>query len=244
MWNIFGTMHLLSLPFAALIIIALYFILKKRSKKVQTVTLFVLSLSGISAIIFNLVKWNSPLEYLPLHLCSIDAILLPIAILTKNKTICNMLSVWCIGALAAISTNFFASSFADLFCNPVHLFFYIPHVLEFGIPILLFKLKIVKLEIKYIPVTLALTGAIYTAVHFINVSLISFAAEHNLVDYAGNPLHINNKYSLDPEGLPIQQQIFNIFPNKFWYMFFVFPIIAAYLLMLFIPGIIKHRRKK
>lgn len=244
LWGIFGIAHLVSLPVAAGIIIGLYFLLKNKSEKTQRIVLGILSLSGISAIIFNLVQWNSPLEYLPFHLCSINAVLLPIAILTKNKTIGNLLSVWCIGALAAIALNFYPAAWSDLYSNPVHLFFYFPHLLEFGIPILLFKFGIIKLDYKFIPRTLILTLGIYTAVHFINLGVIEYATAKNLVDWAGNPLNINYMYSIHPEGFPILTQFYDLIPHSYWYMLLVFPIIAVYLLILFLPALIKTRKNK
>ena len=69
----------------------LYFALRRASRKTQAVVLGALSFSGIVAIIYNLVTWGSPIEYLPLHLCSINAILLPIVVFTRNKTLGNLL---------------------------------------------------------------------------------------------------------------------------------------------------------
>ena len=43
---------------AAAIITGLFFILKNRSDRTKTVVLFILSFSGIAAIIFNLVTWG------------------------------------------------------------------------------------------------------------------------------------------------------------------------------------------
>ena len=88
-WGLFGIAHMISWPIAAGIIFALYFLIRKRSEKTQRIVLGILSFSGIAAIIYNLLEWGTPLEYLPLHLCSINAILLPIAIFTKNKESAN-----------------------------------------------------------------------------------------------------------------------------------------------------------
>jgi uncharacterized membrane protein YwaF len=104
-WGSFGLVHILSLVAAALMVAALYFILKNRTRKVQTLVLGVLSFSGIAAIIYNLVLWGTPWQYLPLQLCSINALLLPFAVFTRNKTVCNLLLVWSLGALAALVLN-------------------------------------------------------------------------------------------------------------------------------------------
>ncbi len=243
MWGIFSIAHFISWPIAAIIIFALYFLIKNRSEKTQRIVLGILSFSGISAIIYNLVAWNSPLEYLPFHLCSINAILLPIAIFTKNKTIGNMLVLWCLGALAAVMLNFYADEASDLY-NPTFWFFYLPHVLEFGIPIIAFKLGIIKLDYKTIPRTLILTAAIYTVIHFINLGLIAYVKAKNLVDYAGNLLHINYMYSMQHEGFPLLSTFWNIIPHSYFYMFLVFPIIFIYLTIIYFPQILREKKAK
>ena len=79
-WGCFGIVHIATLVLAVVIIAGLYFALRRASRKAQTIVLGILSFSGIAAIIYNLVTWGSPIEYLPLHLCSINAILLPIVV--------------------------------------------------------------------------------------------------------------------------------------------------------------------
>ena len=86
-------------------VVALYYLLKGRSRRVQTAVLGILSFSGIAAVIYNLLMWGSPLEYLPLHLCSINAMLLPIVVFTRSRTLGNLLLVWSLGALAALIVN-------------------------------------------------------------------------------------------------------------------------------------------
>lgn len=168
-WGSFGVVHIATLIFAAAMILGLYFGLRKASKKVQLVVLGVLSFSGIAAIIFNLVAWGSPVEYLPLHLCSINAILLPIVVFTRNKTLGNLLLVWCLGALAALVVNMAQAEY--VLNSWTFAFYYFPHVLEFGIPILLFALGIVEKHPKYILSTLVTTMVIYTGVHLCNLGL-------------------------------------------------------------------------
>lgn len=242
-WGIFGIAHLISWPIAAAIIFGLYFLIRKRSEKTQRLVLAILSLSGIAAVIYNLLRWGTPLEYLPLHLCSINAILLPIALFTKNKTIGNMIVLWCLGALAAVLMNFYAESASDLF-TARFLFFYLPHVLEFGIPIIAFKLGIIKLDYKTIPKTLILTAAIYTAVHFINVGLIEYTTKFNVTDTYGNPLHINYMYSMQHEDFPLLSTFWNLIPHSYFYMLLVFPIIFVYLAIVYLPQIIREKKAK
>ena len=72
-----------------------------------------------------------------------NAILLPIAVLTRNKKLCNLLLVWCLGALVALIANFDVQD-AELFGETFNFYFF-PHVLEFGIPILLFAVPVLGL---------------------------------------------------------------------------------------------------
>ena len=67
-WGSFGVVHITSLVLGVALIIGLYFLLKRFSQKTQTVVLGILSFAGIGAILFNLLTWGSPLEYLPLQL--------------------------------------------------------------------------------------------------------------------------------------------------------------------------------
>ena len=54
-WGTFTITHILSLLLGAAITIGLYFALKHRTEKTQTIVLGILSFAGIAAIIFNLV---------------------------------------------------------------------------------------------------------------------------------------------------------------------------------------------
>ena len=104
-WGFFSINHIITLILAIVIIVTLYFLLKNKSEKQQIKILGILSTLGIFAIIQELLFNGSPVEYLPLHLCSFNAMLLPIAVLTRNKTINNMLLLWSLGALIALILN-------------------------------------------------------------------------------------------------------------------------------------------
>ncbi len=239
-WGSFGPVHLLSLAFAAAALAGLYFALKSASRKVQTLVLGVLSFSGIAAIIFNLVTWDSPLEYLPLHLCSLNAMVLPVAVLTRNKTLSNLLLVWSLGALAALVVNSAQAEYELL--SDVFFFYYFPHVLEFGIPVLLFKLGLVEKDVKCIASTLGITLVAYTLIHFINLAINSYCVANNIVDWAGNVIQVNYMYSLVPEN-PLLQLFHNWIPHEYFYMFLVFPIVILYQLAIYAPQLL-HRKKK
>ena len=240
-WGSYGYVHLLSLAFAAAAVIGLYFILKNRSMIVKTIVLGILSFSGIAAIIFNLVEWNSPLEYLPLHLCSINAILLPIVVFTRNKKLGNLLLVWCLGALAALVVNQAQANF--ILFSPTFNFYFFPHVLEFGIPILLFKLKVVELDYKCIGSTLLLTILIYTGVHLCNVGLNAYCEANQILNYAGDVIKVNYMYSMVPEN-PLLALFYQWVPYQYWYMYLIFPIVIVYLTIVYSGQIIRAIKAK
>lgn len=235
-WGTFGVVHILSLAVAALIIAGLYFALKNRSEKVQTAVLGVLSFSGIAAIIFNLLMWGRPLEYLPLHLCSVNALLLPIAVFTKNKTVCNLLLLWSLGALAALVMN--QSVAAAKVLDPVFCFFYFPHALEFGIPIVMFKLGLVKKDPRCIVSSVGITMGVYTLIHFFNKVLNAA----RLLDLNGEVIRVNYMYSIVPEN-PLLQLFYKVIPSEYWYMYMIVPILVVYLLIVYAPQLLKKNKQ-
>ena len=189
-WGFFSAAHIVSLVLAIGMIAGLYFLLRKAKDAVKVAVLGVLSFAGIGAIIFNLAVWDSPLEYLPLHLCSLNAMVLPIAVFSRNKTINNLLLLWSLGALVALFINTSVAE-AEIF-SWTFAFYYFPHVLEFGIPVLMFLLKLVKKDVKCILTTLGITMVSYTLIHFINLWINSYTAANNILDWAGNVIKVND----------------------------------------------------
>ncbi len=221
-WGSFGAVHYATLLLAAVIIFALYFAIRKLPQKVQTAVLGVLSLSGVFAIVYNLVRWDDPIQYLPLHLCSINAMLLPIAVFTRSKTIGNLLLVWSLGALAALILNFEMTE-AVLFGESFNVYFF-PHVFEFGIPILLFKLGHIQKDPRCIGSTLSITMGIYTVVHIINKLINHFCAG----------VTVNYMFSIEATN-PLTKIFYQIIPYEYWYMYMILPIVAVYLLAVYTP---------
>ena len=241
LWGSFGIVHLITLAISAGMIFGLYFLLKIFPEKVRYWTIFVLSLAGISAIIFNLVAWDSPLEYLPFHMCSITAMLLPVAVLTKNKYIGNLLLVWCLGAILALVMNQAQANY--VIPSATFFFYFIPHTLEFAVTIYLFKFGYIKKDYKCIPMTVGLTVVIYTLVHLVNVALNHYCEVNQIVDYAGNVLTFNYMFSMVPTT-PIFELFWKIIPAPYWYMYVAVVIVVAYLMVLYLPQIIKAIKEK
>ena len=233
-WGSFGPVHIATLILAAAMILGLYYGLCRASRKVQTAVLGALSLSGVAAVIFNLVTWGSPLEYLPLHLCSLNALLLPVVVLTRNKTLGNMLLVWCLGALAALVVNMAQAEYEIK--SWTFVFYYFPHVMEFGIPVLLFKLGLIEKHPKYLLSTIGITMAIYTGIHFANLAINAYCQANQILDYAGNVIRVNYMYSLEPET-PLLALFKTMIPYDYWYMYMIVPILVIYLSIVYLPQI-------
>ena len=229
-WGFCTPAHIISLVAAALMVLALYWILKNKSPKVQLWVLFPLSCSGIAAIIFNLLRWGSPLDYLPLHLCSLNALILPFAVLTRNKTIGNLLLVWCLGALVALVANFEMATtefLGEAFC-----FYYFPHIFEFGIPLLLFKLGLVKKDARCIGSTIGITMLIYTLVHFCNKFINQYS-----------DTNVNYMFSIEATN-PLTALFYQLIPYEYWYMYLAIPVVAVYLLIVYAPELLFWYRNK
>lgn len=231
-WGFFTPQHILTLVLAAAMITALYFVLRNESQKVQTAVLFPLSLSGVAAIVFNLLRWGSPLEYLPLHLCSVNAILLPIVVLTRNKTLGNLLLVWCLGALVALVANFEMVD-AALFGESFNFYFF-PHVFEFGIPVLLFKLGLVKKDPECISSSLTITMFLYTFVHLCNLGINRYC------ESIGSAIRVNYMFSLEATN-PLTQLFYKVIPYEYWHMYMVIPIVLLYLFVIYAPELAGKR---
>lgn len=225
-WGSFGAVHIASLVLGIGIITGLYFLLKRFSQKTQTIVLGILSFAGIAAIIFNLLMWNSPFEYLPFHLCSLTAMVLPFAVWTRSKVLNNLLLLWGLGAFLALVVNTAQANF-EIF-SWTFVFYYFPHLLEIGIPVLMFSLRLVKRDIRCIGTTILITFTVYTVIHFINVALNNYLAANNVLDYAGNLIQVNYMYSIKPEN-PLLQLFYNIIPHSYWYMYLCIPLIVVYL---------------
>lgn len=234
-WGTFTFTHIATLILAALILAALYFALRRASQKVQIAVLGVLSFSGIGAIIYNLLAWGDPLAYLPLHLCSINAMILPVVVFTRNKTLGNLLLVWCLGALAALVLNYEMTE-TELFGAAFNIY-YFPHIMEFGIPLLMVKLGLVKKDPKCIGSTMAISMGIYTAVHFLNLLINSYCIASG-IDYRANYM-----FSIEPIN-PLVQLFYSIIPYRYWYMYLVLPIVFVYLVIVYAPELIRSFKNK
>ncbi len=236
LWGSFGFVHIITLALAAAITVGLYVALKYMPERARFGTMLVMSLSGIVAIVYNLVAWGSPLEYLPFHMCSISAILLPIAVLTKNKYIGNLLLIWCLGSLLALVFNQAQANYE--IPSAAFFIYYIPHVLEFAVMLYLFKFKYVKKDYRTIPASIGLTIAIYTIVHFINIALNQYYIDHNVTDMYGNIVESNYMFSMIPTT-PIFELFWKVILFPYWYMYGAVVVLVVYLGAVYAPDIVR-----
>ena len=241
LWGCFGLVHILSLFLGAGIIVGLYFLLRRFSAKIQTVVLGVLSFSGIAAVLFNLFAWGSPYEYLPLHLCSLTALVLPFAVFTRSKVLGNLLLLWSLGAVMALVVNTAQANFE--ICSATFLFYFFPHLLEFGIPILLIALGLVKKDMKCIGTTLLITVCALVIVHFANVALNSYFIENQILNPSGTLVQVNYMYTIKPEN-PVMSLFWSLIPYPFWYLMPAVVIVLVYLLLVYSKQILGYFKEK
>ena len=226
-WGTFTPQHIATLFLSVAVIVGLHFLLRICSPKIQTAILFVLSFAGIVAILFNLLMWGFPLEYLPLHMCSVNAILLPVTVLSKNRFLGSLTLLWCLGAALALIVN---TGQAD-FVIPSWAFFlyYIPHTLEIAVPVLLFTTGLIRFDFRTTPMTVVLTMGIYTLVHFANLALNRYAQANGILNYFGEIARLNYMFSLSPDGNPLLEFFWQVIPYPYWYMYGAIPLIVLYL---------------
>jgi len=227
-WGYFSAAHILTLIAAGVMLLGVYLLLKDKTVKFQQAVLLPLSCTGLIAIVYNLVRWGDPIWNLPLHLCSINAMILPFVVVTRNRTFGNLLLVWCLGALAALVMNFEMAE--TMLFGESFLMYYFPHVFEFGVPLLLFKLRLVEKDSHCIGSTMAITMALYTVVYLINKLIRALT---------GVP--VNYMFSVEPTN-PLVALFYKIIPYEYWYMYMVLPIVAVYLLIVYAPQLAaKHQ---
>ena len=237
----FSLTHVITLFIGAGLIIGLYYILKQLTEKNQHTLLFVLSFAGIAAILFNLFTWGSPLEYLPFHLCSLNAMVLPFAVYKKHEMLSNLLLLWSLGALVALVINSAQAHF-EIF-SLTFFFYFFPHVLEFGIPILLFKLGYVKKRIKYIWSTVAITLVAYIIIHIINVIINNYCLKNGVLNPSGEIIQVNYMFSITPEN-PLLALFYSWIPYPFWYMIPVILVVTIYLCAIYAKELIEYFKSK
>lgn len=233
-WGSFTKTHLLTLALAVLINVFIYLVLKRNTRSKQIIALFLFSLFGAGVVLFSLFsKDTETLKNLPLSFWSLNAILLPFAVLFRGKKLCNLLLIWSFSSIYALVFNGSMANVEILTFD--FMIYYTMHLLGAGIPILLFELNLVKREVDTIKSTVKITLLAYTAVHFINV-YINSACGWSATD------GVNYMSTLAPTTSLLS--FFNaLIPLSYFYMLPAIPLLLIYLLYWYLPEILEERRK-
>ena len=219
-WGTFSNTHIATLVLALVFIFILFRILVNQSRKFQILSLFVLSLALAAIVVHDALTSNQ----LPLHWWSLSALILPYAVLTRNQSSCNLLLLWPVQSLIVLVFNY---DMADVnVLTTKFALYWITHVLIFSIPLLLFWLKLVKRDAKYIKRSIVISALTYTAVHFINIAFDT-----------------NYLYSTGPGSNSVLLFLRTILPFEYWYMYALIPAAIVYLFWWYLPEILDRRRK-
>lgn len=225
-WGSFTPQHFISLGLSVAIAFGLHFLLRNKSDKTQRNVLFILSLIGPLALLHDM-YWGiqtSVLLYLPLHLCSFNAILTPILVWTNNKFLGNLIPLFSVGSALSLIFNSVQAHYSVF--SFVFLFHFLSHTLGACLPFLMFSLKRVKPHPKYILPCVGTTFGLYTLSHFANLLVNEILRINNICDYEGNLYQVNYMFSLNDAGNPMLAVFWNIIPYEYFYMFAALPIIA------------------
>ena len=223
-WGTFSTTHIATLAFALFFIIIMYTLLVDKTRKRQILSLFIISLLVLGFLIYSTLTSESIKDNLPLEFWTLSALLLPYAILTRKSWCCNLLLLWTIQPLAQMVFN---HNKADMnVISGEFVVYYLTNVMVFASPLLLFWLKLVERDCKYIKLSLIITAFVYTGVHFANIALGT-----------------NYLYSISPAGNELLEFFRTIFPVDYWYVYLIIPVFYIYLTWWYLPEMLDNRRK-
>ncbi len=244
-WGFFSPTHIATIIIAIVFPIALYYIIRNKSERVQRIVLFLFSMLGPITMLNEIICYapmQSILRYLPIHLCSVNAILTPILICTKNEFIGNITPLFSVGSGLAVVFNTIQADYAIF--SAVFILYYSSHAMGCAIPFLMAKLGLIKIRPKYILPSVGMIFAMYTVVHFINLWINTVCAAGNIVDGFGELIQVNYMFSVFHENNPALMFFWSIIPHEYFYMLATFPIIVLYYLLLNIKPIVAFLKIK
>ena len=175
-------------------------------------------------------------QELPLHLCNIHMILMPIAVATKKRSLLSFcFFVAPLGALMALLMPPLGFSGYSIFL-PRIIGFYGTHIMVIIEAIALYALDFYRPEYKDIPKAALITFVVATVVFGINLIL-------KLFKLCPNP---NYFYLMQTEGNPILEIFYKYIPYPFLYALPCLLILVVYMLIVtfIIQTFIIKRRKK
>lgn len=225
LWGNFTAIHIMSLVFALAVVVALFLSLVNKPRRTQILLLFTISLFIAGSTIYNALTSDNVIQNLPLSLWGFTALLLPYAVLKRKPWVCNLLLLWSVESILLLVYN---QDKADMNIFTFEfLGYFLTHIFVAGIPLVMFWLKLVRRDCKYIQISLIITTLVYTAVHFFNVAFGT-----------------NYLYSMNHEGIELFAFFRALIPNDYWYMFLMIPVFFLYLAWWYFPEILDERRKR
>lgn len=227
----FSIQHLAMILYIPLIIFGFYFIFRHRSERTKTIAL--LTLAGVNIIIFTIYKIVmfqkfddlEILNELPLQLCNLNLILIPLALITKSKILMSYLYyVGTIAAMAAIL--FFDSRFEGYnMVSYIMLVYFFYHAVLVATPILLVVFGLYTPEKTYILKAIALLLTMATVMHGFN-SLLRVTKWCTKANYF---------YTMGMPGNPILDLLMKLIPIPLVYYFPMAPVLYGYDYLIVMP---------
>jgi uncharacterized membrane protein YwaF len=223
---------------SVLIIIVVLWAFKNKSQSERYRFLYVLSIINFIAYFWNWLNfvWRSDhvLTLLPLQLCDIAVFLIPIGLIFKKQAVVDFVFYVCaLGALGAII--FVGSDYEDTY-SWMTISFYIFHFTIFLIPLLMSAWGFYTMK-----------PTVKKAIMLTMVMLGSGAFMHGLNLYLNNVVHVpaNYYFTIKDLGAPINPALAyfaSIIPYDYFYLFFAFPILYAYMALVGLILKIKNSR--
>jgi uncharacterized membrane protein YwaF len=217
-------------------VVAFYYIFRNKSEKTKTWALLGLSIFNI--IIFTINKFVlfrvfddlEVLNELPLHLCNMNLILIPVALLTKNKLLMGYTYyVATIAAMAAIM--FFDSRYVGVNVMTYSVFVYFfYHAVLVATPILLVMFGLYTPEKSQIINVIILLLCMATVIHGFNLFMRS----------TGLCTISNYFYTMGMEGNPVLELLMKLVPIPLVYYFPMIPALYGYAYLITMPFLNKN----
>ena len=227
----FSIQHLVNILYIPLIVFAFYFIFRNTTERTKTMALLGLSLFNI--IIFTVNKFVMArtfegfeiLNELPLQLCNLNLILIPLALITKNKLL--MSYIYYVATIAAIAAILFFDSRYDgynVMTYTIFVYFFYHSVLV-ATPILCVMLGIFTPNRSYILKTILFLLSMATVMHGVNTVLRStkWCTKANYF------------YTMGMPGNPVLELLMKLIPMPLVYFLPVAPILYGYDYLIALP---------
>lgn len=193
-FNYFGPLHLAWI--VGFILFAIFMCITYRKSenqkrdKIRKIMALCIVADEIWKMFFLTLGGNYTVDYLPLHLCSINIFIIAYHVFKPNKTLDNFLYAVCIpGAIAAL----LAPTWVELpILNFMHLHSFTVHILLATYPIMLVAGGDIVPDIKQVPKAVLFTLCLAIPIYFVNLALDT---NFMFLMYAeaGNPLYYFEK---------------------------------------------------